>query len=188
MVDGSTNNTASFTGSGDTYTFNVTHGISAGPITVSVRAGAAQDAAGNNSTASNPLETTIDRIAPVADNIFVSGSNTIRLAMSEPVSEDADTVGNFAISGVASGGDSDFLSVSGNTIDITIDGEILNTDSPRLEYTQSTANIVDAASNRLVNFDRAITNERDTTGPTPTISNGGITLTKLEYDTVYRYV
>ena len=180
MVDGSTNNTASFTGSGDTYTFNVTHGISAGPITVSVRAGAAQDAAGNNNVASGSPAIMIDRIAPVANNISVSGPNTIRLVMSEPVSEAGDTVGNFAISGVASGGDSDSLSVSGNTIDITIDGEILTTDSPRLEYTQSTANIVDAASNRLANFERAITNERDTTGPTPTISNGGITLTKLE--------
>ena len=178
MVDGSTNNTASFTGSGDTYTFNVTHGISAGPITVSVRAGAAQDAAGNNSTASNQIKTTIDRIAPVADKIFVSGSNTIRLVMSEPIFEDGNAVGNFRVSGIASEADVDFISVSGITIDLTVDGEILDTDDPTVAYTTQFGSINDAATNPLAHINRTVTNERDTTGPMPTVSNGGINLTK----------
>ncbi len=178
MVDGSTNNTASFTGSGDTYTFNVTHGISAGPITVSVRAGAAQDAAGNNSTASNQIKTTIDRIAPVADKIFVSGSNTIRLVMSEPIFEDGNAVGNFRVSGIASEADVDFISVSGITIDLTVDGEILDTDDPTVAYTTRFGSINDAATNPLAHINRTVTNDRDTTGPMPTVSNGGINLTK----------
>ena len=73
----------------------------------------------------------------------------------------------------------DDIIVSDNMIDMIIDGTIADTDTLTVSYTASeNGSIDDLATNQLADFaDRLITNELDTTPPTPTVSNGDISLT-----------
>ena len=59
-------------GTGASYTFDVVKGSSDGSVIVSIAAGVAMDAAGNNNTASGEFELTIDTTAPI---ITLTGAN-----------------------------------------------------------------------------------------------------------------
>ena len=59
-ANGSSPAASNFAGSGTTYTFDVVKGSSDGTVSVSVAAGAATDAAGNDNTVSNTYALTID--------------------------------------------------------------------------------------------------------------------------------
>jgi uncharacterized repeat protein (TIGR02543 family) len=63
------------TGSGTTYTVNVTPEVD-GPVTVDIGAGAAQDAAGNASTAAVQFSITSDRTAPTGATISINAGDT----------------------------------------------------------------------------------------------------------------
>jgi hypothetical protein len=64
-----------FSGSGSTYTFEVVP-TSNGTVTVSIAANVAQDAAGNNNTASNTVTLTSDRTKPTPTVSTTAGSST----------------------------------------------------------------------------------------------------------------
>src|SRR5207244_1597346 len=63
---------SNFSGSGAVYTFDVT-ASGQGGVSVSVAASAAQDGAGNNSSASNTLSWTYDSVAPT---VSLTGGTT----------------------------------------------------------------------------------------------------------------
>ena len=181
VLEGSSETTITFGGSDDTYTYGVNHDITEGELTASVRAGAATDLAGNTNTASDPVTLTIDRVPPEVVSASVLDARTVRLVMSEPVSATGDIFANFAVTGLDIEADIDNIIVSGSMIDMIIDGIIADTDVLEVSYTVLENNIEDLATNPLANFvNEPITNELDTTRPTPTLSNNNVDLTNLE--------
>jgi hypothetical protein len=116
-----TNGTKSgFSGSGTTYTVNVTPSAQ-GTVTVNVAGSAAQDAAGNNNTAATQLSRTFDSVAPTVTISSTTASTTnvnpipVTITFSESVTGfvDADvTVTNGTKSGFTGSGSSYTLSVT----------------------------------------------------------------------------
>src|SRR5207249_2350862 len=105
-------NVSNFSGSGAVYTFDVT-ASGQGGVSVSVAASAAQDGAGNNSSASNTLSWTYDSVAPTvsltggttgstapaASTITASFPHTVTAFTSADVSTTNASVSNFSGSG-----------------------------------------------------------------------------------------
>jgi hypothetical protein len=79
-VTGTANNgspeASNFAGSGTTYTFDVVQGSSDGTVIVSVAAGVATDAAGNDNTASDSCTFTIDTSVAASDTSDTSTAST----------------------------------------------------------------------------------------------------------------
>ena len=67
---------SNFAGSGTTYTFDVVQGSSEGTVLVSVAAGKATDASGNDNTVSNTYTLTIDSTAAASDTSDTSTAST----------------------------------------------------------------------------------------------------------------
>ena len=168
-------------GEGDTYTFGVTHGVNEGELRVSIRAGAATDMDSNTSTASNTLTLTVDRIAPTITAASVLDTDTIRLVMSETVSDNSTTISDFDISGVVSSPAVASIAVSGSTITLNLDDSITDTDAPRIAYSRTDGSIDDLAENPLADFaNQIVANEIDTTAPMPTLATVSPPLTNSQ--------
>ncbi len=168
-------------GDGASYTFDVNRGDTDGTVTASILAGAARDDAGNDSEASDPVTVTIDTIPPVVDTALVLDATTIRLVMSEPVIDDGDLSFDFTVFGISTGGQVESVEVSGSMIDITVNRNIVETDSLTVTYVARFGSINDTATNPLADFeDEPVTNDIDNTAPVPTVSNGNIDLTNRE--------
>ena len=168
-------------GDGASYTFDVNRGDTDGTVTASILAGAARDDAGNDSEASDPVTVTIDTIPPVVDTASVLDATTIRLVMSEPVIDDGDLSFDFTVFGISTGGQVESVEVSGSMIDITVNRNIVETDSLTVTYVARFGSINDTATNPLADFeDEPVTNDIDNTAPVPTVSNGNIDLTNRE--------
>jgi hypothetical protein len=153
-------------GSGTTYTIPVTPS-GQGPVTCQVNASAAQDAAGNNNTASNTASVTYDTVAPTA-TVSPSGTSTstspitFTLTFSEPVSGLAAsgiTVANGTKGALAGGG-------AIYTIPVTPSGEGAVT----CEVSAGAA--ADAAANASTASNTASV-IYDTTAPTVTVTPSG---------------
>ena len=67
---------SNFAGSGTTYTFDVVQGSSDGTVSVSIAAGVATDAAGNDNTVSNTYTFTIDTSVATSDTSDTSDTST----------------------------------------------------------------------------------------------------------------
>ena len=67
---------SNFAGSGTTYTFDVVQGSSDGTVSVSIAAGVATDAAGNDNTVSNTYTFTIDTSVAASDTSDTSDTST----------------------------------------------------------------------------------------------------------------
>jgi len=118
-----------FTGSGDTYTFNVTP-LGQGAVTVDVGAGAGQDTAGNGNTAATRLTCTFDTTGPMVNisgpSVPVTGSGPVTFTITYP---DADFAGStlgtgditLNTTGTANGTISSVIG-TGNTRTVTISG------------------------------------------------------------------
>ena len=142
------------------YTFEVVRGSSDGTVRVQIPGNVATDAAGNPNAASIPVTITFDTVAPAATGGRVTGTSVIRLAMSEPVSDDSAAASDFTISGVASGPAVSSISVSGGRMNLFLDGIIEESDLPTVSYVQTSGNINDRATNPLADFaDLAVTND-----------------------------
>jgi len=75
-ANGSSPEASNFAGSGTTYTFDVVKGSSDGTVIVSVAAGVATDAAGNDNTASDSCTFTIDTPVAASDTSTASTGGT----------------------------------------------------------------------------------------------------------------
>ena len=178
VLEGSSETTVIFGGSGVTYTYGVSHDITEGELTASVRAGAATDLAGNTNAASVPLVLTVDRVPPEVDSASVLDARTVRLVMSEGIVDSESVSFNFRVSGIATDPDPLSATFGDNTIDLAFEIDIEDDDVLVLSYTRTTGSINDTATNILADFSGfTVTNELDTTPPTPTVSNGDISLT-----------
>ena len=166
---------------GNTQTYIIAHGVNEGVLMVSIPENVATDDAGNNNTASNILVHTIDRIAPTITDASVLDTDTIRLVMSETVSDNSTTISDFAISGVVSSPAVDSIAVSGSTVDLNLDDFITDTDAPRIAYSRTDGSIDDLAENPLADFANQIaTNNIDTTAPMPTLATVSPPLTNSQ--------
>ena len=88
------------------------------------------------------------------------------LAISEPVSDNSATPGDFSLSGVASSPTVLSVSVSGSTVTLALSGTILASDAPVLSYGQTSGFVRDASSNPLADFaDLAVDTTADITPP-----------------------
>ena len=178
VLEGSSETTVIFGGSGVTYTYGVSHDITEGELTASVRAGAATDLAGNTNAASVPLVLTVDRVPPEVDSASVLDARTVRLVMSEGIVDSESVPFNFRVSGIATDPDPLSATFGDNTIDLAFEIDIEDDDVLVLSYARTTGSINDTATNILADFSGfTVTNELDTTPPTPTVSNGDISLT-----------
>jgi len=75
-ANGSSPEASNFAGSGTTYTFDVVQGSSDGTVSVSVAAGKATDATGNDNTVSNTYTFTIDTSVAASDTSDTSTAST----------------------------------------------------------------------------------------------------------------
>jgi hypothetical protein len=118
---------SNFAGSGNTYTFLVAPTVD-GPVKVTVNAGAAQDAAGNTSTASATTSITSDRTVPTATITSTEPSPTAAATIPITVKFSAPVTGFGLASVTVVNGSATNLSGSGDTytFDVTphTDGEV----------------------------------------------------------------
>ena len=167
------------------YTFNVANSADQASLTVSIPAGAAQDAATNGNTASNTVSVGIDRTAPALSSATVATPTSITLIVSESVSGTGITAGDFTISSVATAIVVSTVGVSGSTITLTLSVPIIGSDTPTVSYTAASNQISDAAGNALAAFGPlSISNGLDSTAPTVTSASAAtptsVTLTVSE--------
>jgi hypothetical protein len=148
-----------FSGSGAVYTFNLLP-ITAGTVTASVSAGAAQDAAGNFNTASAPFTITFDNVAPT---VTVSPAPTqatttsaspilFSVVFSEPVigfSAASVTIGGTAgatTATVSGSGSTYTVTVSGmtqqGTVTLSVPAGVVTDDAGNLNVASPTAAVV----------------------------------------------
>ncbi|MEJ5275468.1 MAG: Ig-like domain-containing protein [Thermogemmata sp.] len=153
-----------FSGSGSTYTFEVVP-TSNGTVTVSIAANVAQDAAGNNNTASNTVTLTSDRSAPTVtlSTTATSPTNLAAIPFTATFSENVTgftagdiTVTNGTVQNFSGSGSSYTFEVAP-----TADGPV--TVSIAANVAQDAAGNNNAASN-------TVTLTSDRTKPTPTVS------------------
>ena len=156
------------------YTFEVANSTDQTTLTVSIPAGAAQDAATNGNTASNIVSVGIDRTAPVITSAVSASTTSVVLTVSESVSGANIPLGDFAIGDVTTATTVSTVVVSGSTITLTLSVPVIDSDSPTVAYTRSTTAITDDAGNVLEAFAaRSISDGSDTTAPTVTITSTG---------------
>ena len=149
------------------YTFEVANPNDQTTLTVSIPAGAAQDASANDNAASDTVSVDIDRTAPTVSAATATTPTSVALTVSESVSGDSITTTDFAIGDVTTATTVTTVDVSGSTITLTLSVPIADSDSPTVAYTRSTAAITDDAGNVLEAFGaRSITNGLDSTPPT----------------------
>ena len=164
-----------FSGSGSTYTFEVVP-TADGTVAVSIAANVAQDAAGNNNTASNTVTLTSDRTAPTPTVSTTAGSSTSSNPIPFTVTFDEDVTGFTAGDVlVTNGGVINFTQVSGSTYTF----EVVPNSTGNVSVTVPAGVSQDAAGNNnnasntvTVNFTGSVvTPTIATTEPDPTNAN-----------------
>ena len=127
-ANGSSPEASNFAGSGTTYTFDVVQGSSDGTVLVSVAAGVATDAAGNDNTASDSCTFTIDTVGPtvtIASSTGDSGgtisSGTVRYTITFSSSVTGFTIGDITVTGTANGGSPAASNFAGSGTTYTFD-------------------------------------------------------------------
>ena len=151
-----------FDGSGDSYTFTVTPEPVGGELTVEIRAGAVPDARGNDNFRA-AYTTTYVPAAPTVASLKTGELDTILITLTETVL--GVTFAGFTVSGVASDPDVISATPDGKVITLGLDGNMLDSDRPRVAYDSAQGGITDADGIPLADFERAVTNDLDTTPP-----------------------
>ena len=136
----------------------------------------------NTATAILKVIVKID-VAPYVDSIETREPDTIIVTMSENVQSVTTTTG-FTISGIVSDSSIFISSVTSlyDIITLSLSGGMLDSDSPRLAYNDTTGSITDLRGKSLARFDEAVKNTLDTTAPTVrsvTIDNSGTVYVRL---------
>ena len=93
-----------------------------------------------------------DGIAPTVIDTRATSGTVIALIISENVTDNSATPGDFSLSDVASDPTVSSISVSGITVTLTLSSAIVTSDSPLLSYSYTSGSIQDASSNTLANF------------------------------------
>ena len=138
------------------------------------------DNSNNTATAILKVIVKID-VAPYVVSIETGALNTITMIMSEAV-QDVTTTTGFTISGIASNPSIDSATSTDSTITLTLSANMLDSDSPRLVYDDTTGSITDLKGKPLAGFDESVRNTLDTTAPTVrsvTIDNSGTVYVRL---------
>lgn len=113
----------------------------------------------------------VDTTSPTVSSAATASTTTIDLTMSESVVDNAATAGDFTVSGAASSPTVSSIGVAGSTVTLNLSAGILDSETITVSYTQTTGSIDDSAGNSLTNFTgQAVTNNLDTTAPTPAIT------------------
>jgi len=100
-----------------------------------------------------------DGIAPTVVSAATTSSTTIVLTMTEAMTNNAAVAGDFTIGGVASTPTVTDLEVAGTSITLTLNAEILNTDTATVTYNGDADDLEDASNNDLADFsNQAVTN------------------------------
>ncbi len=127
-ANGSSPEASNFAGSGTTYTFDVVKGSSDGTVIVSVAAGVATDAAGNDNTASDSCTFTIDTVGPTVTITSSTGdsggtisSGTVRYTITFSSSVTGFTIGDITVTGTANGGSPAASNFAGSGTTYTFD-------------------------------------------------------------------
>jgi hypothetical protein len=127
-ANGGSPEASNFAGSGTTYTFDVVKGTSDGTVLVSVAAGVATDAAGNDNTASDSCTFTIDTVGPTVTITSSTGdsggtisSGTVRYTITFSSSVTGFTIGDITVTGTANGGSPAASNFAGSGTTYTFD-------------------------------------------------------------------
>ncbi len=127
-------------------------------------------------------ETPKPNAAPYPVSIETGELDTVVMTMSEDVRKRETENAGFNISGIASGPSISNITLSGNTITLSLSAEMVDSDSPRLAYNSSTGSIADPSGRPLASFDKPVRNTLDTTVPTvrsATMDNSGTVYVRL---------
>ena len=113
-------------------------------------------------------QTATDGLSPQFSSANVATSRTIDVVFTETI-DDAGTVafGDFTLdnSGIASGASLSGLSVSGTTVTLTVDGDIVAGDTLTIAYTETDGDLEDATNNYVRTFGaQTVTNNLSTSG------------------------
>ena len=110
-----------------------------------------------------------DGIAPTVTGTRATSGTVIALTISEDVSDNSATPGDFSLSGVASSPTVSSISVSGITVTLTLSSTIVTSDSPLLSYSRTSGFVQDVSTNPLADFSSvAVDTSADITAPTVT--------------------
>ena len=113
--------------------------------------------------------TVADGIAPTVTSARAASGTVIALTISEDVSDNSATPGDFSLSGVASSPTVSSISVSGITVTLTLSSTIVTSDSPLLSYSRTSGFVQDVSTNPLADFSSvAVDTSADITPPTVT--------------------
>ena len=113
--------------------------------------------------------TVVDGIAPTVTSARAASGTVIALTISEDVSDNSATPGDFSLSGVASSPTVSSISVSGITVTLTLSSTIVTSDSPLLSYSRTSGFVQDVSTNPLADFSSvAVDTSADITPPTVT--------------------
>ena len=93
-----------------------------------------------------------DGIAPTVTGARTASGTVVTLTLSEDVSDNSATPGDFSLSGVASSPTVSSISVSGKTVTLTLSSAIVTSDSPLLSYSRTSGFVQDVSNNSLADF------------------------------------
>ncbi len=169
-------NVSAVSGSGTTYAFNVAPTTAAGgtgTVTIQVAASAGQDSAGNDSTASNTLTYSIDKVVPTvaltsASSDPASSNVTVAVTFSKSVTgfDSTDfTLSNGTVSSVSG---------SGTTYSVVIAPTVAAQSTGTLSVQVDASSATDAAGNAN-SASNTLTRSIDMRGPTVTLSSAAAT-------------
>ena len=130
----------------------------------------AKPTTGGITDGTNQLEdatvTVVDGIAPTVTSARAASGTVIALTISEDVSDNSATPGDFSLSGVASSPTVSSISVSGITVTLTLSSTIVTSDSPLLSYSRTSGFVQDVSTNPLADFSSvAVDTSADITPP-----------------------
>ncbi|MDO7877793.1 Ig-like domain-containing protein, partial [Hymenobacter sp. ASUV-10] len=164
-----TNGTAgSLSGSGTTYTFSITPAAN-GAVSVQVNAGAAQDEAGNDNTASATLSRTFDNQGPTVTLSGPAGSSS-NVAAFTVTATFSQAVTGFSLSDLSvSGGTASALAGSGASYSFTLTASGSGTPASTVSVSLPANQVVDGASNGNT-ASNTLSRSFDTQAPTVTLS------------------
>ncbi|MEK0343054.1 MAG: Ig-like domain-containing protein, partial [Nitrosopumilus sp.] len=119
----------------------------------------------SNTSMSNSTDVTpVDGLSPVFSSASTTSPTTIDVVFTETVTAGNVGIGNFVLAGT-SASLTGSPSISGNTVTLSLDGAIKNTDTPTITYTENALRLNDANSNFAKSFsDKSITNNVATKG------------------------
>jgi len=167
---------SNFAGSGATYTFDVVQGSSDGTVSVSVAAGKATDASGNDNTVSNTYTFTIETVSPTVTITSSSGdsgdsTSSTTLSYTATFSESTSNfvVGDITVTGTANGSSPEASNFAGSGTTYTFD--VVQGSSDGTVIVSIAAGVATDAAVNLNTASDSCTFTIETVSPTVTITS-----------------